>query len=69
MATMLLPNITANKGNISPCHILHLTTPHQVSFLSKLSVLHGAKQAAANNAAGIKMADWLYKVDKLEICI
>ena len=39
-----------------------------MTFLSGLSVLHGVKHAAANDAV-LKMDDWLYKVDTLEIRI
>ncbi|KAL5496466.1 hypothetical protein EMCRGX_G012759 [Ephydatia muelleri] len=40
----------------------------QVMFLSKLSVLHGARHAASISSKD-KMTEWLYKVDKLEIRI
>ena len=42
--------------------------PHQVMFLSKLSVLHGTRLAASISSKD-KMTEWLYKVDKLEIRI
>ena len=62
------PNFILPRVFVGGGVLICVALPHQVMFLSKLSVLHGARLAASISSKD-KMTEWLYKVDKLEIRI